>query len=101
MNSLYKRIGDNLVRVAANLRESGIGFHSTMIDSVREMVKLLPALNITQDPEVERIRGIVQSQIACFSTEQLKSDDSARLHALGAAQVLLDDMGITAPTLAS
>lgn len=53
-------------------------FHSTLVTNIKELAESLPALNITQDPELERLSKEMMEHLAEFDAEDLKADTLVR-----------------------
>lgn len=96
----WKRIRAVLEAVAAKMesysasKEQGLKavMHDSIIGNVRDLVGILPLLNVTGDPELERIARDLEQRICNFDVKALKEDDLVREDARREAQALLDRM---------
>lgn len=52
--------------------EAAKTFHNTLIDNIREVVEILPKLNITNDPELEKLRQRVDKVLCQYDPGELK-----------------------------
>lgn len=72
-------------------RAQGI-FHATLVGNVRDLVDVLPALNLTGDARLADMIERTRAKLITFDADQLKEDDNARAQVQEAAQAIADDM---------
>ncbi len=79
-----------------NLPESADGkgpvFRDTLVGNISDIVKLIPALNVTGDADLEKIRCLVQDQLTKHTPETLRKSRSARRETAAAANAILATM---------
>ena len=76
VGDLYRRIGEAVERVSERLREDGDGkplvFRDTMISNIRDLVDVVPRLNIFGDDELARLCEQVKEKIASVEPDALR-----------------------------
>lgn len=99
VRDVYNRVADQARHVHDRLTnyevdpETGkvIGsvFRDSLIDNLKELVELLPSLNITSDPELDEI-GAELRQITRYSAKALRADTGFRREAAERAKKVFD-----------
>lgn len=101
VRDVYRRVADVTGRMAERLAayrparrkgETTEGtFRDSLVENVRDLIDVLPMLNITGDPElvamVDRLR-----QLAALDADQLRQDERARKAVADKAQQILDSV---------
>ncbi len=76
VGDLYRRLGEAVERVSERLREDGNGkplvFRDSMIANVRDLVEVVPRLNIFGDDELARLCEQVKERIAGVEPDALR-----------------------------
>jgi hypothetical protein len=67
-------------------------FRDSMITNLRDLVTLLPHLNIEDDPNLERMRQRLDKELASVEPDTLREDEKARDKAMKAADAMLATM---------
>ena len=67
-------------------------FRDTMVGNLREIVALIPALNLTGDSQLEAVRQRVVDELAHYTPEQLRENKDDRKIAAAKAQAILEQM---------
>lgn len=97
MRDVYARIADVSGKMVQKLREyepAGNGekskgnFHDTLVSNVKELADLLPSLNITGDPKVDKLAKQMLDDLVEHSPEVLKADKKARLKTADKAEAV-------------
>ena len=98
---IYSRLGEKVGHLSAKLTEfdkadaDGVTvLHGTLIENIREVCRLIPGLNITGDPEVERVKTEALSRLARWAIETLRDDEAVRKEVIHDADALLKSMGL-------
>lgn len=90
----WKRTVEPLQRIVNNLEPRPDGkaprIYETLLGNLRIVVDNLKYFNLTNDPDMERVRKDILSQLCTFTTEDLKKSDGARAQAHQRAQSMLD-----------
>lgn len=93
LNVRLKKVVDKAVEV---LSDKDKGFHDTLIGNIQSVVEALPALNITEDPELARIAKNAADSICKFDPKTIKSDEKTRQEACDAARSISEDLAAIA-----
>lgn len=72
-------------------RASGI-FRDSLVDNVRDLVDVLPALNMTGDANLAAMVDKARAKLTRHDASELRDNDAARLEVQEAAQAIADDM---------
>jgi hypothetical protein len=91
MSSVWERLADVLGNFAERTK-TGSGIRVEMVQNLREIVDILPELNITNDPELEAIRQKISDRLTGYDAADLRTDNSARAAAHKDAQKIMDQM---------
>lgn len=67
-------------------------FHGTLVDNVRELVEILPTLNVVGDAALDAVIAEMRDKLCRFDAVTLKEDPEAREVTARAAQDILDTM---------
>jgi hypothetical protein len=70
---LYKRLIEAVSRMAERLTSDGV-FRDTLVSNLQELCLLLPALNIEEDEQLERIRKQVEEKLCKFDAQTLRDN---------------------------
>lgn len=91
MASVWERLGDVLGNFAERTK-TGSGIRVELVENLREIVNILPELNITNDPQLEVIRRQIEAKLTGYEASELRQDDTARSVAARDAQKIMDQM---------
>lgn len=69
------------------------GFKNSLIENCKELAGFLEHWNVTQDPEVEKVRRKLLTDLATFDPAELKKDPQLRKEAHAAAEDILSRVG--------
>ena len=92
IKDLWDRLYDKVSRMADRLSEPKAIFRDTLIQNTIELCEVLPRLNITEDPELERMRQAVESRLCGYIPDDLRTNPAIRKDAAKEAQDILDSM---------
>ena len=67
-------------------------FKNSLIGNLDELVKLLPKLNITDDPNLEAIRKEIEKSLTKYDPDNLRVDKKERKKAAKSAKAIMDKM---------
>ena len=80
MGDLYRRFGEAVERVSERLQEDDNGkplvFRDSMISNIRDLVDVVPRLNIFGDDELARLCEQVKEKIASVEPDSLRPSKS-------------------------
>lgn len=92
MGDVWTRLNDCLQNYATRMG-SDTKFKTATVDNLREIVELLPAYNITNDPNLEAIRQDIEATIATYTTEDIRQRPDVRSYVATEADRILQTMG--------
>jgi len=78
MKEVWLRLYDQVKHIAERLGKPENVFRDTLIGNVTNLVNILPSLNITEDPDLERLRREVERKLAGLDPQELRDDDKKR-----------------------
>lgn len=67
-------------------------FRDTLVTNVRDLVDILPSLNITNDKRIDRLR-LDLMEVSRYDAKELKTNEQLRKKTADAAQAILDKVG--------
>lgn len=99
MKDVWQRIATVTERMANRLEEytpreglhdaEGV-FRNSLVENVRELADLLPALNISNDPELVKIQKQMIDNLCAYDAQELREDDAARRKTAKKAKQILE-----------
>ena len=92
MKDLWRRLHEVVARAAERLKEKDTVFRDSLIGNIIEVVNLLPALNLTDDPELETLRRKVEATLCQYAPKILREDEKQREEAAKSAEDILKSM---------
>lgn len=91
MGDVWARLSTTLEHFAAKMSSDEV-FRDATVRNLEEIVELLPALNILNDPELERIRADIAASLVGYAPKDLRGDKAVRSVVAGEAQRIMGDM---------
>ena len=91
MGDLWQRLYDAVKRMGDKLGEPGQKpgkgplFRDSLVGNVVDLCKLLPKLNLTNDPQLETMREAVEARLTKATADELRGSPQARVTACTAA----------------
>jgi len=67
-------------------------FRDSIIGNIQDLVKVLKGLNVTNDPNLEKVRAQLEADICKVNTDTLRTDKSARSETAKKADAILSNM---------
>lgn len=67
-------------------------FRDSLVENVRELVSLLPALNVTNDPRLDDIAARMARELCTVDAEGLRESDSIRAGVAAKAEAIVKDI---------
>ena len=99
MGDLWQRVHDNVKHMHDRLSiyqvEDGKTknrFHDTLVTNLRDLVELLPRLNLTGDARLEEMRQRLAKELCAEDPQTLRENEAARASVASAADQILRDM---------
>ena len=87
LNRLYERLS---IEKTENGKKPRL--FKSLIENIRELVAVLPALNLTNDARLEEIRKQLDENFAMLSIEELKEDEESRKETAQKAKEILENI---------
>jgi hypothetical protein len=97
----WERVAETVGHMAAKLGEfkpasdgnkaSGI-FRDSLVENVRALAKILPSLNISNDPNLDSIAARIDSELCRFSADDLRESDVNRVKVREAAASIVSQV---------
>ncbi len=92
MHDLWSRLYDAVSHMVERLHDPKAIFRDTLVSNIVDLVNLLPALNVAEDPDLESMRSRVESILAGLKAEDLREDKALRQETAKDAESILRDM---------
>ncbi len=73
-NDLWQRLRSAVDRMVERLAKPNAVFRDTLVTNLREVVDLIPNLNLTQDEDLEQIRKHVANVLTVHDPQELRED---------------------------
>lgn len=92
MKEVWDRLHSVVKKFAERMSKPDNVFRDSLIGNVIELTNILPSLNITDDPDLERLRREVEAKLAGFDPQELRDDVDKRKDAHKDANAILGAM---------
>lgn len=92
MKDLYLRLNKVIGHFHEKLSDVDAIFRDSLVENVVELVNLLPRLNVSGDPELNKLLKETQKKLCAFGPDQLRESAEARSKASDDAKAILDKM---------
>lgn len=89
---LFQRMFQVVSRVAERLGDPEKIFRDSLIKGVVDLCDLLPKMNVTEDPRIDKLRDKVMKQIGTHTADDLRGDKTRRAKTADAAKKIMDDI---------
>jgi hypothetical protein len=93
MNDLWNRLYDVVHKMAGKLGEKDVIFRDSLVGNIKDLTDLLPNLNVTDDPDLERLRKEVASKLCKHTPGILRHDKNIKAEIAYDANAILESMG--------
>ena len=109
MRDVWQQLYSHISRISATLPDYEAGnikrFNDTIIGNLRDLLQILPGLNITRDPTLQAIADRAAAELGTIQPQTLRDDPTARSRATSAAAsicaTMAQHLGIATPTPAA
>lgn len=91
MRDVWERLADTLGHFAKKMGSEEI-FRDATVRNLREIVELLPGLNVLNDPDLERIRQTIDAKLGGYEAKDLRKDPAVRAAAAKEADEIMESM---------
>jgi hypothetical protein len=78
MRDVWARVKDVVDKATERLAQPDAVFRDSLVSNARELVELMPALNLTNDPALEQVRVALENSLASTTPHELRNVPSAR-----------------------
>ena len=92
MRDVWTRLHDTVSRLAERLTDPDAVFRDSLLENLTGLCKVLPALNLTSDPELTRLSDEVQAKLCRFAPDTLRGHKPTRARVAEDASAILDAM---------
>jgi len=76
--SLWERLREVVAKMAERMSAEKPRVYDTVVTNIDDLVKILPQLNITDDPDLDQIAQEVKEQLTVYRPDALRQSSSAR-----------------------
>lgn len=92
VGDVWERLSDKLTRFHDRVSDKDAVFKTSTVETLRELVAMLPQLNITNDPHLEQIGLQIERAIAGVDATTLRKDKAVRADVADEVKKIMDDM---------
>tara|TARA_R100001530_G_scaffold87718_1_gene61104 strand:+ start:2571 stop:3413 length:843 start_codon:yes stop_codon:yes gene_type:complete len=92
MKDLWNRLYGTVTHMAEKLTDPSSRFKNSLVGNIDDLVKLLPKLNVSNDPNLENMRKEVANKLSAYDPEDLRTDKKVRSQAAQEAKDIVDKM---------
>ena len=92
MADLWRRLREAVDHMAKKLGEPGAIFRDSLVGNVRELVDLIPRLNLTGDASLDAVTADVKAKLAALDPDVLRSSEVDRALAADTAAAIVRKM---------
>jgi len=92
MRDLWDRLHDAVSHMAERLNTKDAIFRDSLVGNVADICGLLPKLNLTQDPDLEKMRQEVEQRLTMTTATALRENTGIRETTAQAAQEIMAKM---------
>ncbi len=94
MKDLWERLHTAVSSMAKNLGQKDKIFRNSLIDNLVGLTDLLPVMNVTGDPNLEKMRKEVEAKLCSYDAKELRENKQARKEVSEKATEIADAMSI-------
>ena len=92
MNDVWSRLHGALDNMVTVLSKEKPRIYSTLLPNMIEMARILPKMNIMEDPELDRLCRGIEARLVGVTTEEMRQDETVRADVANDAREILDVM---------
>ena len=92
MKNPYKRIIEVVNKMVEKLSDESARFKNSLVDNIKEVVELLPQLNITKSKDLEDIADRLNQELCNVSPDALRYDLNKRKEVVEKAEKIMADL---------
>jgi hypothetical protein len=87
---LYQKMEKCLDRIVSTLAIADAKFKNTLIDNLKDLCDMIPILDITDDPELDKLRRACVSRLTKLNPDSLRKEPETREQTVKAAKRILN-----------
>lgn len=91
-NDCWRRLHKVIKSAVNRLSDKDAVFRDSLIGNISDLCAILPSLNISGDPELDRLRAKVETSLAVLNPKDLRTDANARKAAAKASAEILREI---------
>jgi hypothetical protein len=91
-DAMWGRARDNIEHLIERLEDTEGRFKATTVESVRDLIKLLPSLNVMGDDRVTAVVTTIDDMLRGIEAKDIRDDATVRSQVLNNARVVLTQM---------
>jgi len=92
MKDPYIRLHDAIKHAQERLSDPKAIFRDSLIDNIVDLLKILPSLNVTNDPTLDKLREEVSEKLTRYDADTLRESSNCRKETADEADALLKKM---------
>lgn len=96
---LWERLAEPIKAMAERLSQADPTFRDTLVGNIRDLMKLMPSLNVTDAPALNRFREEIEDSLTKYSADTLRLSSSARRETAARAKDILARMNDFMPAV--
>jgi hypothetical protein len=93
MREAWDRIHAVVSKARERLADPKNVFRDSLVENARELCRILPSLNIADDPHLERMRDEVERNLCDYDPDDLRKNEGVRLAVADKMKEIMDRMG--------
>lgn len=92
MRGVWERLAETLNHFATKMGDEDAVFRDTTVTNLRNLVAMLPALNVLNDPDLDQIREDIERRLVSYEPNELRKKPDIRSAAAIEAAEIMDQM---------
>lgn len=100
MRDVARRMAEPLANMVTRLTDPDARFQDSLVGNLQEITSLIPALNVTGDPEIEAVRLRIKAELCAVSPSLLRENKIVRVSTARKAESILDQLSDYLPAAA-
>lgn len=99
MKDAWRKVYEVVSKAEERLSKPDAVFRDSLVENAKDLCKILPSLNLTDDPNLERMRQTIEGSLCGYSADTLRTFPDVRADAADKLKEIMDKMGAfyTAP----
>jgi hypothetical protein len=91
-HDIMDRLRAVVENISTQMRKEKPRVFDSLLDNVRKTVALVPMMNITANPDIDRIAKLIENDLSEFSTDELRTNPEARKKVSEKTDGLLEEL---------